>query len=304
MSLIKRARGGFMKSYRLHLASFFMVTLIVACGPTPPPPPPNKGPAFVINAPLENTSLAGTVFFSVQPTDPNSVSSLSFKAGETALTPDPKNKFRAFVNTSAFPAGDLRLSASLTGANGTRTQFVTVQNIPNPPSSGTLGASGVVLSAAEKSGAISSVSIPANAADGASVTFATKTKEEVKTATGVDYDALGVTFLGAQNIGSSKPLTGPLGVTSGGFGPQVQPGQAVVQYSIAPDADGDGKGELIVVNTASVAPNGDVISDPVPRPALRGDSRNRIAPIAGAPGTLLEQDVTGLNPGSVSVRAE
>ncbi len=283
----------------LSLVSAFLV----ACAPPSPPPPSTNGPGFIINAPLENSSLAGTVFFSVQPSDPDSVSSLSFKAGETALTPDPKNKFRAFVNTSAFPAGDLTLSASLTGANGTRTQFVTVQNIPNPPSSGTLGASGVVLSAAEKSGAISSVSIPASAADGASVTFATKTKEEVKTATGVDYDALGVTFLGAQNISSSKPLTGPLGVTSGGFGPQVQPGQAVVQYSIAPDADGDGKGELIVVNTASVAPNGDVISDPVPRLALR-DSRNRIAPISGRPGTLLEQDVTGFNPGSVSVRAE
>jgi Bacterial Ig domain len=277
---------------------------LVACAP-PSPPPPNNGPAFVINAPLENSSLAGTVFFSVQPTDPSSVSSLEFKAGNQVLAPDPKNKFRAFVNTKDYPAGALKLEASLTGANGgVQTQSVSVQNIPNPPSSGTLGASGVVLSAAEKSGAISSVSIPANAADGASVTFATQTKEKVKTATGIDYDALGVTFLGAQNIGSSKLLAGPLGVTSGGFGPQVQPGQAVVQYSIAPDADGDGKGELIVVNTASVAPNGDVISDPVPRPALRGDSRNRIAPIAGPPGTLLEQDVTGFNPGSVSVRAE
>lgn len=72
--------------------------------------------------------------------------------------------------------------------------------------------------------------------------------------TGVDYDALGVTFLGAQEIGSTQPFSKPLLVSSGGFGPRVQPGQVVVQYRIAPDADGDGKGELVVVNTPASPP--------------------------------------------------
>ena len=44
-------------------------------------------------------------------------------------------------------------------------------------------------------------------------------------------------MLGAQAIASDRPLDGAMGVSSGGFGPMVQPGQAVVNYRIAPDAD-------------------------------------------------------------------
>ena len=128
------------------------------------------------------------------------------------------------------------------------------------------------------------------------------------TQTGVDYDALGVTFLGAQEITSDRTLEGPLGVSSGGFGPQVQPGQAVVNYMITPDADGDGIDELMVVNTASVAPNGDVISDPIPQAQLGSTvtvNRSGTATlqplqtgVRGPPGTQLEFDVDGFNPGS------
>ena len=106
-------------------------------------------------------------------------------------------------------------------------------------------------------------------------------------------------------------------VASGGFGPMVQPGQAVVQYTIAPDADGDGIGELVVVNSASVAPNGDVISDPISniqmgdtvklisaqstrtQTILRNLQAQQASPISVTPGTILEFEVDGLNSYSI-----
>src|SRR5262249_47955350 len=150
----------------------------------------------------------------------------------------------------------------------------------------------------EDSGAISTLSIPRGVGEGATVSFAARTKAEVKAATGIDYDALGVTFLGAQEIGSTQPLAGPLGVSSGGFGPMVQPGQAVLNYVIVPDRDGDGIGELVAVNTASATPSGDVISRPVPQilvglPAAAasgqpGATAGAATSLAGPPGKYLE----------------
>ena len=99
-------------------------------------------------------------------------------------------------------------------------------------------------------------------ATGASVAFETITQAEVLARTGVDYDGLGVTFLGAQEIRSSVPTGDGVAMTSGGFGPMVQPGQTVVSYRILADA-GRGVGELSVINGASVAPNGDVVSNPL-----------------------------------------
>src|SRR5690606_11199900 len=131
---------------------------------------------------------------------------------------------------------------------------------------------------------------------GLGVQFEARSKEEVKADTGVDYDHLGITFLGAQDvIVSGGELDRTPTVSSGGFGPQVQPGQAVLNYFIGPDEDGDSVGEIYVVNTASVAPNDDVVSDPVPvaqigtTASVSQAGSDQLAPLAGglagAPGT-------------------
>src|SRR5690606_18970568 len=88
-----------------------------------------------------------------------------------------------------------------------------------------------------------------------------------------------------------------------------QPEQAVLNYLIGPDEDGDGVGELYVVNTASVAPNGDVVSDPVPVAQVGSTATvsqagsDRVAPLAagigGAPGSVIAVPVAGFNPASL-----
>ena len=227
--------------------------------------PPDQGdfPAVILS-PKDGADVSGAVFFAIQPFKPADVREVRFEAGDRPLEVDApgEDMFRVFLLPSEFPAGPLGLTVYLTDINGrTSNRSVIVNNVPNPPSTTTVN-NGAVLGTMEANGSVSTLTIPPGAAEGANVTFEARTKEEVRQATGVDYDALGVTFLGAQEIDSSMPLNGSVGVSSGGFGPMVQPGQAVVNYMIGPDADGDGIGELVVINTATVAPDGSVISDP------------------------------------------
>ncbi len=284
------------------------VTLL-SCGPVQPPPAQNDGPAFAITSPQDGVQVAGPVFFSVQPLNPDEVSGVVFEAGGTRLEPDSpgEDAFRVFLLPADFADGALELVATVTGQDGKqRRQSLTVTVVANPPESATVDADGAVLGTTEESGALSTLSVPPGAAEGATVTFESRTKDEVKAETGIDYDALGVTFLGAQEINSTATLDTPLAVSSGGFGPMVQPGQAVLNYMIAPDGDGDGIGELVAVNTASVAPNGDVISDPVPQLQLGAASSTdssgsqplrslQAGTISGPPGTFIELEATGFN---------
>jgi PKD domain len=291
---------------RLQIVS--MLALMMVSCEQPSPPNPTGGPSFTINSPLENSSIGGTSFFSVQAETPSLVTSVSFKAGSNDLGTDNTvlDGFKVFLNAKDYPAGALTLEAKVTGIDGKiNTKTISVQNIPIPPSSTTVTNQGAVLGTTETNGALSTLTIPPGVADGATVSFTSKTQAEVKASTGVDYDALGVTFLGAQEITSSTPLDVPLGLTSGGFAPKVQPGQAIVNFRIAPDADGDGKGELVAINTASTAPNGDVISDPIPRVtlgAVQTTSRNGSVTtrqvksgLQGQPGNILEIETSGFN---------
>lgn len=313
MRIILVAKAFFMT---MVLVTSVAITL-VSCGrpggqqplPTPTPPPPQGGPQFVINSPQDGTQIAGPSFFSVQPLNPSEVRSVRFEVNGRELKPDfpGEDMFKVFLLPSDFPAGDLTLEATVAGENGrVSARTLTVTNVPNPPSQVTVGANGAVLGTTEANGAVSTLNIPPGMAQGANVSFESRTQEEIKASTGVDYDALGVTFLGAQEISSDRPLEQALMVSSGGFGPAVQPEQAVVQYMIAPDGDGDGIGELTVVNTASVAPNGDVISDPVPQVQMGGatvstSSGSRTLHTLqqegfhGSPGTRLEIEASGFN---------
>jgi hypothetical protein len=296
----------------MRCARVAILGLAIGCGSEGPPPPlPGGGPPFAINSPADGSSIAGVTWFSVQPEDIGDVARVDFNAGDKDLGADttPADGFKVFLTARDHAAGTLRLEATVTGKDGkTATGSISVTNVPDPPSSATVSAAGAVLGTMESDGSLSTLTIAPGDAVGAAVTFSARTKEEIKTATGVDYDALGVTFLGAQEITTTKTLVKPLGLSSGGFGPRVQPGQVVVQYRIAPDADGDGKGELVVVNTASVAPNGDVISDPIPTAMVKeeattiagGHQKPSHSPSMGPPGTVLQFHVLGFNANSVN----
>ncbi len=306
LTLIRRAWARHLVTAGVALA------LVGSCGPGGGTPPQGEdGPPFVILSPAGGAQVASPVFFAIAPRDPASVDAVTFVAGGTELAVDSPNEdaYRVFLLPGDFPEGDLGLTATAVDKAGRRrSASITVHVVRHPPGQETVGAAGALLGATEDGGAISTLSVPPGATAGAVVTFSAMTKQEVELATGIDYDALGVTFLGAQEVTTSSALGAPLGVSSGGFGARVQPSQVVVNYSIVPDADGDGVDELVATNGASVAPNGDVISNPVPRIQVgdtvvartAGSRRLRTQQtggLRGPPGTRLELQVpTGLNP--------
>jgi hypothetical protein len=266
-------------------------------------------PAFTIISPGNGWTISGMTYFAVQSLDPAAISSVTFKAGATTLGVDttPQDGLKVFLNAKTFPAGALTLTATASGPGGQTTQTISVNVVPNPPASATVGAQGGVL--ASQIGSV--ITIPPGALpNGTNVSVNELTQAQTTAATGFDWDAMGVTFLGAQDVQSSAAFAQPLGVASAGFGNRVQPGQAVVNYRIMPDADGDGVGELVVVNTASVAPNNDVISDPVPQillesvPTASGAQTRLVAPtqagFGGLPGTTIKIRGSGFNPASLA----
>ncbi len=264
-------------------------------------------PDFAIISPGEGWTISGMLFFAAQPLASTGVSSVTFKAGSTDLGTDttPADGFKVFLNASTFPAGPLQLTATASGPCGQTTQTIGVTVKPNPPSSGIIGSQGGVL--ASQIGSLITFP-PGTVPNNTSVSVTEKTQQQVTTDNGIDWAAMGVTFLGAQDIQSSAPFSKPLGVVSAGFGNRVQPGQVVVNYRIAPDANGDGVDEIIVVNTASVAPNNDVIADPVPQiqlgsvATISGSGGSSIRAlnggISGPPGIVIEIPATGFNPAS------
>lgn len=305
----------------LSLAALVGLSFLLVGCPSAAPPSGNQppvagitgGPAFIINNPSEGAALAGPTFFSLQPLDPSQVASVRFEVGGAVVTPSlpGENALRVFLVPADHPEGPLRLRATMTGHDGRRSEETRwIDVVRDPPSAAVVSRDGAVLGTREANGALSTLTVPPGVAQGATVRFEARTQEQVRHETGVDYDALGVTFLGAQEIVSDRPLGAAGMVNSGGFGPMVQPGQAVVQYMIMPDGDGDGIGELVVVNTATVAPNGDVISDPIAglqiadSVGVRGAAhRTSVSTTAGtliaSPGEILELRTTGLNPFTV-----
>lgn len=259
-------------------------------------------PAFVIASPGAGWSLAGTSLFAVQPTTTDPISSVSFSAGTASLGTDstPADGFRVFLDARRLPAGPLTLRAAASGPGGRTTQTVQVTVVQNPPRSGALGPAGGVL--ASQIGSV--ITIPPGALpNGTQVSVAERSLQEITARTGIDWESLGVTFLGAQDVAASAPFALPPRVASAGFGQRVQPGQAVVNYQIMPDVNGDGVDEIIVVNTASVAPSRDVVSDPVAPATLiaaatptRGLGPAQANPVSGPPGTPISFAVAGFNP--------
>ena len=281
--------------------------------PTPTPTPtrtPTSAPVFAIMTPVEGSHIGGTTFFAIQPLTAQTITSVNFKAGNTDLGTDSTaaDGFRVFVDVKTLPAGSLQFSATANGPGGSTTKTVTVNVVPNPPTTATIGGAGGVL--ASEIGSVISIR-PGSVPEGTTITVDELTQAETTARHGIEWERMGVTFLGAQDVQSSAPISGPFGmVSSAGFGNRVQPGQAVVNYRLAPDADGDGVDEIVVVNTASVAPNGDVVADPIPQPVIKGSEPTLFASnsdlqfksleaIKGPPGKIIQVEVSGFNPYSM-----
>jgi hypothetical protein len=180
-------------------------------------------PAFEIISPGNGWTVGGMMYFAVQASDPATVASVTFQAGATMLgtDADPADGFRVFFDASEFPAGALQLVAVARGPGGETTKTVTVNVVPNPPASATVGPQGEVL--ATEIGSV--ITIPPSALpDGTSVTVTERTQAEVTARQGIQWEALGVTFLGAQEIQAGADFAQPLGVASADFGNRVQPG--------------------------------------------------------------------------------
>lgn len=289
------------------LAAVPLLALLAACAappgqqPPPPPPPSGGGPSFAINSPADGASVAGISWFSVQPYRTSDVARVTFRAGDDEIgsDSDASDGFRVFLDSDDFAAGPLELTALVTGTDGkSSSETITVDNVPAPPASATVGPDGAVLGTA----AGSVLSLAPGVAAGATVTLTERSQAQIESETGIDYEGLGITFLGAQRLDSDRAIEGPLGTLSAGFGNAVQPGQAVVQFGIVPDMDGDGIDELIVTNGATVTPDGGVLSDPLPvamlgeRAAANGALRRMQAgPLAIRQGDVLSVEITGFN---------
>ncbi|MEZ4710887.1 MAG: hypothetical protein R3A44_27055 [Caldilineaceae bacterium] len=275
------------------------IYLPIVIGGTGTGNPPGDAPTFVINSPVAGSSVGGTTYFSIQPTNGDTINSVTFRVGSAVLGSDNdgSNGFRVFLDAREFAAGPTELSATASGPNGQTTERINVTLVPNPPQSATVGSDGAVL--ASEIGSVVSL-LPGSAPVGTTVTIDELTQAETTAQHGIDWESMGVTFLGAQDVQSSEPISGPFGmVSSAGFGTRVQPGQAVVNYRIAPDVDGDGADEIVVVNTASVAPNGDVVADSILQPTILQDNPQETqqeATIIAAPGELVTFPVSGFNP--------
>ncbi len=262
-------------------------------------------PQFTIVSPSAGLSVSGTSLFAVQPSVPGTIAQVAFRAGSVDLGTDdtPADGFRVFLDAGQLPTGPITLAATATSLSGeTATETVNVTIVPQAPARASVGTGGATL--ATTSG--NTIIVPPNAVDQTTtIAVADKSQEQVTTDAGIDWDGLGVTFLGAIDVQTTGEFARPFGVSSVGFGNRVQPGQAVVTYRILPDADGDGIGELVVVNGAELAPNGTIVSSAVsgivvhqlqissPAAALQAAATGQPQ---GAPGALLTIEASGLNP--------
>jgi hypothetical protein len=165
-------------TFRLRAALPLLLLALVAFGCAPPggQPPAQSAPDFVIASPADGAELAAPTFFSVQPLRPAEVVSVAFDADGTPLDVDfaGEDALRVFYLPGDFPAGPVTLTATVTGVGGSHSRSVTVENVPNPPSSGTIGPDGSVFGAPETNGGVSTITLPPGFGYGADLSFGTR----------------------------------------------------------------------------------------------------------------------------------
>jgi hypothetical protein len=249
------------------------------------PPPGGAAVRLSIGSPVEGQALSGTVAVLAAGVG-GKAQDLTFRLGSLSANADSDGI--AVLNTRSLTDGAYVLEASATVAGVVVSDAVDVTVLNDLPSSAAVGAAGGAL----RSGAGSLAIVPPGALTGSvNVAVSDTTQAEILDAFGVDYTALGVTFLGALTIDADTDrFERPVAVDLAGWAAGVQPGQQVVMFSVAPDADGDGIGELMFAANAMATDDGSVITRPTPRSEVYG--------FGGATGSVLRQS-TSARPGEI-----
>jgi PKD repeat protein len=278
---------------------------LIACPATPDPIPPVTEVALTIITPSANQTVGGTIALAASASDASSISSLKFKLGTTEVTANADGT--AFLDTRSQPDGLTNLQASAVVNGKTTSSNVSFTILNTLPSSGTVSSAGGALKSAEGSLAM----LPPGAVSGSiGLTIEDLTQAKIKATYGVDYEALGVTFLGALDIkatGATKSNL-PIQVDLKGFGNKVQPNHQVLMFGLASDADGDGVGELMMTSDAQATSDGSVITRPIPTAqvsaganasssATRAAARVTTSTSNLVPGSILSVNAQGFLPG-------
>ncbi|HEX6940094.1 MAG TPA: PKD domain-containing protein [Longimicrobiales bacterium] len=221
---------------------------------------------------------------------------LRFEVGGVTVEAGPDGT--AYLDTRALADGEHALRATATVAGAPAEDEVTVVVRNDLPASGEVGAKGGALRS--EGGSVLTV-LPGAFGGEAHVSVDDTTEDEILAAFGIDYSAMGVTFLGALEVdtGGATPAL-PLSVDLAGWAEAVQPGQQVVMFTIVPDADGDGQGELTFGANALATPSGSVVTSP-PQPSevygFEGGAGIRLQQARTArPGELVTLAGRGFNP--------
>jgi Tol biopolymer transport system component len=201
--------------------------------------------------------------------------------------------------------GDYTLEATATIKGKTVSGSISVTVTNDLPNTGTVGPAGGTL----KSGEGSYATLPAGALPGnATLSLEDTTQQQILDDFGVDYTALGVTFLGALTVDATGTPTErsqtPVQVDLAGWAAAVKPLEDVVMFNVLPDQNGDGIGELTFAAQAQATADGSVVTRPTPRAEVYGfgdgnGSLRRQQASSARPGELIELQGRGLTPHSV-----
>lgn len=282
---------------RRSLASWLVAAsaaaTLVACQVGAPPGNGGSGSERLsISSPVAGRVLSGTVAVAAAGVGGAPVG-LTFRLGTVQATADGDGI--AIIDTRGLADGPYSLEATATVAGRAVSDQVEVEVRNALPASGMVGPDGGAL----RSAAGSFATLPPGAvAASAFVSVEDTTQEEILSAFGIDYPALGVTFLGSLTVDADVDrLDRPIEVDLSGWAEAVQPNQQVVMFTIAPDASGDGVGELMFAANALATPNGSVITRPTPRSEVYGPgggaAASRLQAASARPGEIVTLEGRG-----------
>jgi Tol biopolymer transport system component len=278
-----------------------VLALLAACGPggDVPPPTGGVGPGLSVVGVVQGQALTGSLAVAALGVGGPALG-VSFELAGTVAAPDERGI--AILNTRAVSDGPaaLRVSATVAGRQVVERLDVVIAN--GLPSAATLGPAGGAL----RSGAGSVVLVPPGALGGpVPVSVRDSSQQEILDEFGIDYPALGVTFLGAVGVeNGAERFRAPVGLDMAGWAQAMQPGQEAVMFAVLPDASGNGVGELTFAANAMPTPDGSVVSLPTVRSEVYGrNSGGDVAPLqslTARPGEIVTLQGRGFNPAGIA----
>lgn len=276
--------GNYRSALTALVAGVAFAVALASCGGQPSQPPTGNA-SIEITFPVEGQTLSGTVAFAASG-DVADATDVTFSIGDRTVKAQPDGT--AYVDTRGLADGAHTLSVTgvVAGVSAEDQIQVSVDNdLPNQALVDAAG--GSVMS----SGGSVATLPPGGLAASTSVSVSDTTQQEILDEFDVDYSALGVTFLGALTVDTDGAgLALPVAVDLAGWANAVQPGQDVVMFALAPDADGDGVGELTLAAAAQATTTGSVITRPVPTTRVYG---------FGGAGTMSTQQAATAKPGEI-----